>query len=149
MVFWMVKWVGWVICFTHLGDFKRGLDIIHLSGKRIKFHQPRILWNKGISRNLSYLLGWKNVWGRYILTRVGRSWWNIIPTIDALDGDFDSLIFLSYGPGFNRGEQSFASGFSILKTVLLVMKSQHPTWGVDPIYFHLICFQRTISPPTP
>ena len=97
MVFWMVKLVGWVLCFTHLGDFQRGLDIIHLSGKITKY-QPRFPWNKGIYRNLSYLSGWNNVWGRYTLTRVGRSCWNIIPTINALDGDFDSLIFLELRP---------------------------------------------------
>ena len=35
----------------------------------IIFHQPRFPWNKGISRNLSYLLGAQVVWGRYNLTR--------------------------------------------------------------------------------
>ena len=34
------------------------------------FHQPGVPWIFwGFSRNLSYLLGWKLVWGRYNLTR--------------------------------------------------------------------------------
>ena len=44
--------------------------ILQVKGSQIKiFHQPRFPWNKEISRNLSYLLGWKLVWGRYNLTR--------------------------------------------------------------------------------
>ena len=35
-----------------------------ISGQNIIFHQ-RIPWNKGISRNLSYILGFSVVWDRY------------------------------------------------------------------------------------
>ena len=37
------------------------------SGKIIIFHQPRFPWNKGISRNLGYLLGWKLIFSVAII----------------------------------------------------------------------------------
>ena len=39
------------------------------SAQIIIFHKPRFPWIKGISRNLSYLLGAQVMWGRYHLTR--------------------------------------------------------------------------------
>ena len=86
---------GWCCDFWTINSMKKMVRLQRLSISyfiNLDFYEIR-----GISRNLSYLSGWKNLWGRYTLTRVGRSCWNIIPTIDAVDGDFD-LIFLELRP---------------------------------------------------
>jgi len=86
---------------SHLLNFHGNLAKLY---QIMIFHQPGVPWNfRGSSPNLSYLLGWKLVWGRY-KTKIepengplpgrGYSFWNVKKSgsIRSSSGAFLSLL---------------------------------------------------------